>query len=230
MSYKSNLMSYLNNTNVNDEAIKIQDTELGSRLSLIQPNDEEVMSIDLVTRQISNVSTFRNVIVKGDHLAETIFFVVDRYADGLDLSQHKCLVKYINANNDYGESEVFVSDLLEDTIKFGWTLDNKITRKEGKVAFTIQFETIHNGVQYQLQTQPATLTVTEGLNVESTITNDDNTLYERLLTIVQQVSVTVQNFDTSIENKQEKLTAGEGIAIENNVISVSYPDGDLGRY
>lgn len=230
MSYKSNLLDYLHGTNVNNEAVRVQDTELGSGLSNVQPITEEVMSIDLLTRQINNLSTFKNIIVKGDHLAETIFFIVDRYADGLDLSQHKCYVKYINAMNRYGESEVFVAELLDTTIKFGWTIDNNITIKEGKVVFTVQFETVRDGVQYQLQTQPSTLTITPGLNVEGTIPEDDKILYLKLLSEVQELSNTVSKYDTLIEDKQDKLTAGEGISITDNVISVSYPDGDTERY
>lgn len=191
MSYKSNLLSYLNGTNVNDEAVKEQDTTLGSGLSSVQPLEEGVMSVDITTKKITIPSSFHNVIVEGDHLSETIFFTIGRYADGLDLSQHKCIVRFVNAGNEYGESETYIAELSENTIKFGWTLDNKITRYKGMVSFTIQFETVNEGIQYQWQTQPANLTVVDGLNVEPTISDDEHTLYERVLAIMQNLSTNV---------------------------------------
>lgn len=229
MSYKSNLLDYLHGTNVNDEAVRVQDTELGGGLSDVQPLEEGVMLVDITTKKITIPSSFKNVIVEGDHLSETIFFLIARKADGLDLSQHKCLVRYVNAGNEYGESEVYVAELLEDTIKFGWTVDNKISRFKGSVFFTIQFETVRDGIQYQWQTQPATLTISEGLNVESTIPEDDKTLYQRLLMLIQNVSTSVGSLsDLTTENKNNLISAINEVNVISGVSNddTSMSEGD----
>lgn len=43
------------------------------------------------------------------------------------------------------------------------------------------------------------------------------------------IGVDIENV-SGIENKQNKLTSGEGISIINDVIFINYPDGDIGRY
>lgn len=55
----------------------------------VTPKYETVFNVDLNSRKIEVPSHFRNLATKGDHKAETIWFALDRYFDGKDLSQEK---------------------------------------------------------------------------------------------------------------------------------------------
>ena len=50
------------------------------------PAEEPVFNVDLNTRKIDVPVHFRDLATKGDHKAETIWFALDRYFDGKDLS------------------------------------------------------------------------------------------------------------------------------------------------
>lgn len=62
--------------------------------AILLPSDENIYEIDLNSR-IINAPEFLSV--KKDHAAETIYFLVDRFYDNMDLANTACVVQYINA-------------------------------------------------------------------------------------------------------------------------------------
>ena len=104
---------------------------------------------------------------------------------------------FINAGNEYGESEVIDLTSDENTIKFGWAIDNYVTRYSGIIQFTVQFETEDKGIQYQWQTTPAKLTILAALDIESTITDKDDVLFR---TLSNQI-IALQQQIASLENQ-----------------------------
>lgn len=65
------------------------------------PLDEELFEIDLNNRSITVPEHFakNGVAVTGDHLAEFLFFRVDRYFDQTDLSTCECRIEWMTAGN-----------------------------------------------------------------------------------------------------------------------------------
>ena len=74
----------------------IQDANYPSQALLI-PKDEFIYEIDLNTRTIKAPNYLG---VEKDHVAETIFFITDRFFCGIDLANTSCLVQYVNAKGE----------------------------------------------------------------------------------------------------------------------------------
>ena len=164
-----------------------------SAVTLIaQDNDEPTLTIDSNLRKITVPQQLYNIGVAGDHLCEEIFFECPRYFDGNDLSEHNCIIRFINAGKEYGESNITNMTVNEDLLIFGWKLDNSVTRYNGVISFTVQFETIKDGIQYQWQTTPAQLNILAGLNIEQTITEKDDILFRTLINQVNDLQKSVE--------------------------------------
>ena len=67
-----------------------------SKISL--ENEQDLIYVDLDKREMTlppNLSTF--MAIAGDHRSETVYFIVDRFFEDVDLSHLSCAVEYINA-------------------------------------------------------------------------------------------------------------------------------------
>lgn len=118
--------------------------------------DEPVYDINTTTRTIS-VPEFLGV--EKDHCAETIYFRIDRYVDYMDLTSTACMITYINADGETGLYIPRFYDVFtesdQDKILIPWVLDQRVTKKEGEIIFTIKFfKTIVEQIPDQLQSQP----------------------------------------------------------------------------
>lgn len=196
MDYRSKLLN---------EAMKeIQSSgknPISNNVSLLMsdPESEPVIQIDSDLRKITIPDELKDIAVAGDHLSETVYFTCPRYFDGNDLSEHKCIIRYINAGNEYGEADVIDLTSETDTIKFGWSLDNYVTRYSGSISFTVQFETVDDTVKYQWQTTPAELNILAALNIEETITDKDDTLFRTLSNQVATLQEKVKLFEEKMD-------------------------------
>ena len=198
-----------------------------SAVTLIaQDNDEPALTIDSNLRKITVPQQLYNIGVAGDHLCEEIFFECPRYFDGNDLSEHDCIIRFINAGKEYGESNITNMTVNEDSLVFGWKLDNYVTRYSGVISFTVQFETAKDGIQYQWQTTPAQLNILAGLNIEQTITEKDDVLFRTLSNqvndlqkSVEQLKIQVSMID-SLKSQVDKLSADVKYLQENVVYTL----------
>ena len=154
------------------------------------PNAEKIYNIDLNTR-IIDAPEFLGI--NKDHKAETIYFIVDRYNDYMDLSQTCCAITYINANKKGHQYMVPFYDIYtyakEGKMLLPWNLDANVLESKGPVQFAIRFYKIGTSINdngaaekvlvYNLNTLPATSVVKEGMEVSKF----ENTSY--LLTATQ---------------------------------------------
>lgn len=190
MIYKSKLLN---------QAINVDNSIPAISPLMVEPENEPVIEINADLRHITIPEELKDIAVTGDHLCETIYFSCPRYFDGEDLSNHSCIIRYINAGNEYGECDVVDITTENDRIKFGWSIDNKATRYSGIIKFTVQFETISDSVEYQWQTTPAELNILPGLNIESTITDQDDVLFRSLTRRISALEEKVTEFDITIQ-------------------------------
>ena len=198
-----------------------------SAVTLIaQDNDEPTLTIDSNLRKITVPQQLYNIGVAGDHLCEEIFFECPRYFDGNDLSEHDCVVRYINAGKEYGEFNVTNMTINDDSLLFGWEIDNYVTRYSGVINFTVQFNTVLDGIKYQWQTTPAQLNILAGLNIEQTITDKDDVLFRTLSNQINNLQTSVEQLKTqilmidSLKSQVDKLSADVKYLQENVVYTL----------
>lgn len=86
--------------------------------AILLPSDENIYEINLNTREI-NAPEFLSV--RKDHAAETVYFLVDRFYDNMDLSQATCIIQYKNAA---GEEHVFPVPFYDVTTFNNSIVDN----------------------------------------------------------------------------------------------------------
>ena len=155
---------------------------------------EPVFDVDLNTREIKIPTQFRNLAVYSDHKAETIWFVVNRYFDGVDLYHKRVAMQYVNALgeegldildtydfNDAGDGQIDVFDstkhqrIEKNELLIAWKLDYAVTKASGPISFSIRFFEVDNNapsvLSYNLTTRPASVNILNGLYVTENATS-----------------------------------------------------------
>lgn len=140
------------------------------------PTTEARFEIDTNTRKIKIPADFSFLGVRNDHKAETIYFEVDRYFDNVDLSQHTCIIQFINkgSNNAIKSGTYVVNqmdiDSIDGKIIFGWELEKDCTKYSGDITFSVRFYTTEAGnLIYSFNTLTATSRILDGLEVEEIV-------------------------------------------------------------
>ena len=148
------------------------------------PLDEPSFAIDANSRHIEIPGDFKKngLAVIGDHLAEVIYFSIDRYYDTWDLleSGMHAMVQWVHVSGgkelEKGISPITEIDgtiLVNDRkILLGWPIDNSITQNAGTIKFSVRFykfESVdgENHLVFNMNTIPTTIEVKNGLNFMS---------------------------------------------------------------
>lgn len=224
MAFTSSLLSKAAEYQAVDNASS--SNQYGISLMMAVPEDEPVIEIDSDLRHITIPDELYNIGVAGDHHCETIYFRIPRYFDGADLSSHDCIIRFINAGNEYGEENVCNVEIFDEYIKFGWLIDRRATRYSGVIEFTVQFETIDD---YQWQTVPAKLNILAGLNIEATITDRDDILFRSISNqiydiqnLLDSLSIKTNTDSSLLSSLIDRVTALENEVsyLKNNVVYV----------
>lgn len=126
--------------------------------------------IELNSRNITPPVEFRDFLgVAGEHMAETIYFEVDRYFDDVDLTTTNIIIEYVN---DDGDARIFPAVLQDWTtnpghIRFAWVPGNEATKTAGSLKFAVRFYSVDQTERiftYNLQTRPYEATVIAGMS------------------------------------------------------------------
>lgn len=143
------------------------------------PSAENIYNIDASTRE---VDAPKFLSVEKDHKSETVYFIVDRYVDYMDLATTCCAITYTNVTA--GISRIYhvpFYDIYtyadERKMLLPWCLDANVAAKRGKVEFAIQFYKVgeapdeENGgtkkvLTYSLNTIPAKSEVRAGMEIK----------------------------------------------------------------
>lgn len=86
--------------------------------AILLPSDENIYEINLNTREI-NAPEYLSI--RRDHAAETVYFLVDRFYDNMDLSQATCIIQYKNAA---GKEHIFPVPFYDVTTFNNSIVDN----------------------------------------------------------------------------------------------------------
>lgn len=157
--------------NIEDFFGHIEDIrELSDGKFLRLPLDEPLFEIDANTRRIEVPAEFRanGVAVLNDHLAETVFFSIDRFFDYMDLGSTTIYINW-KMNQESGRTQNFIlsKDIIPGSLVFGWPIDKLVTKKSGTLQFAVEFnKTDSSGLIYRFNTLASTVTIKEGLVVD----------------------------------------------------------------
>lgn len=175
----------------------IQDTNKPS-IAVLMPSDEKIYNIDLSTR---SVETPRYLSIEKDHFAETIYFLMDRYYDGVDLSNTTGIVQYINAKKESHIYAIPFYDIVtfEGKILFPWCIDGAATKKAGDIKYSFKFYNTFKDkddnvlFSFNLNTIPSTSKILTGLDVDKE--------KEEYKGLASQIEKALEDFD--IANSQD---------------------------
>lgn len=150
------------------------------------PLDEPMFEIDANTRKIEVPNEFKSngLSVQGDHLAETVYFVIDRYFDYMDLSNTDVTINW-KMGAEAGKTDKFTmsADVIPGSIVFGWPVNNVVTRKSGTLTFAVEFTRKDNQgkVLYDFNTLAASINIKDGLVIgDVEVVNLDNDILAAL--------------------------------------------------
>lgn len=150
------------------------------------PLDEPMFEIDANTRKIEVPNEFKSngLSVQGDHLAETVYFVIDRYFDYMDLNNTDVSINW-KMGAESGKTDRFTmsADVIPGSIVFGWPVNNIVTQKSGALTFAVEFcrKDGQGNVLYDFNTLAASINIKEGLIVSDVeVVNLDNDILAAL--------------------------------------------------
>lgn len=141
----------------------------------ISSNDDiQLYNIDLSTREIESP---KFLSVETEHRAETIYFLVDRYYDSMDLANTTCIVQYQVENEFYIYPIPFCdvisfNDPKDPKIVLPWNISGLVTQHSGVVTYALKFYVIEGDLDsedaemyYCLSTLPAQSTILSSLSL-----------------------------------------------------------------
>ena len=176
--------------------------------TIILPSNKQLYNVDLNTREIDGPETLS---VQSDHYAETVYFLVDRYYDNMDLAQTNCVVQYTINGNSYVYAVPFCdTTTFEGKIIIPWTISASATQTAGTVKYFIRFylidktSVINSNTQeydpsgaefsYSLSTLLSSSKVLKTLSTEDFIAEDkDYQIPERYFEFVNYLNTAIDN-------------------------------------
>lgn len=166
-------------------------------------DEENFFLIDANTRKITVPKSFvdNGIAVKGDEVAEILYFKIDRYFDMDDLGEKQVYIQWrAPADKDGNRKEGVSIPWVVDTrirpgyVIIGWPLASELTEQAGKMEFSVRFYTIPeegdqaNKLLYSLSTLTATADIKEGLNynlekiaIDGSAVGSDDLIINRLV-------------------------------------------------
>lgn len=163
-------------------------------LALI-PRKEKTYEINLNTRI---VETPEFLSVEKDHASETIYFLVDKYYDYMDLSTTICVIQYINAAGEVKIYPVPFYDVqtygAEQKMLIPWSISAGAAAAAGTVKYALRFYRLNEtgtAFEYNLTTIPTTSKILHGMDAQA-LAPDDYALsvsqYDYLLSRIEAIS------------------------------------------
>lgn len=168
------------------------------------PLDEPFFEINANTRGITVPGELSQIAVRGDKLAEIVFFRIDRYYDAVDLNTRHIYIEWELPDGTKGISRDFLRDAQseKDKLIFGWAIGEELTKQVGTIRFAVRFvewfdvaeggvnernesvDKAQSGTQmlYSFSSLPATVSVVESLNYSLFEDDEALRLYNTLIT------------------------------------------------
>lgn len=143
--------------------------------AILLPVDEKIYNIDLDNRSIEAPEFLS---LQTDHYAETVYFLVDRYYDNMDLADTICTVQYQNEKDKDGRIYLvpffdITTYKKENKILIPWQISGEATRNAGTITFSVRFFKLNDFAEdgkkdyiYSLNTKPAVSKILYGMDID----------------------------------------------------------------
>ena len=146
-----------------DKMVEIESLDVPDRI--IDFKTEPYFKVNLNTREVTVPADFRELAVYGDHNAETVWFAIDRWFDGVDLTTKVAGIQYENEIgdkallkfdykeiiNDDGDADKTESD--KPVIMLGWKIPYDVTKVLGQLTLSLRFYEVADGeLKYNIGT------------------------------------------------------------------------------
>lgn len=147
-------------------------------VAVLLPSSERIYEIDLHKREIESPEFLS---VQTDHYAETIYFMIDRYYDNVDLTELVGVIQYITPSGlrriypiPFYDIQTYKSFIqLEEgeekpKIIFPWCIDGAATRDAGEIKYSLRFfkvDPVKKELLYNMSTLPAKSKILYGMDV-----------------------------------------------------------------
>jgi hypothetical protein len=159
-------------------------------LALI-PNREKIYEINLNDR---TVETPEFLSVEKDHASETVYFIVDRYYDYVDLSQMICAIHYVNAA---GQARIYpvpfydVQTYSKDRkMLIPWNIGAGATAAAGTIKYSIRFYRLNElgtAFEYNLNTLTMYSKILHGMDAQALAPEDFTFSQDQFSLLVQMI-------------------------------------------
>ena len=155
-------------------------------------------AVNIAGRKIEAIK--EEVSVQGENHSQYIEFIMDRYYDGIDISEQTLAIHYEvgDASDEDAPINVYKNDMQ---IKFGWVVENSLTQHATTVEFCIWARgTLADGNAYVLKTLPQKYEIQRGLTIAGGIIEPSNNWYTQFaLTMDEKVSQASESADRAVQ-------------------------------
>lgn len=206
---------------------RLQQYELKSFYS-----DDDV-PINIEGRAIGDLS--ENISTIGENNSQYISFIMDRYADGVDLSGMLIQVQYELEDGSGSTGRPVNAYASDEQIRFGWAIPDVITQKEQTIRIIVFCTgTLTDGQTYILKTRPVTYTTEYTLSTGGTIPKPDedwylqfvNVLNEKVVQAADSASVAIEA-SSRIEDIYSDVSASKDVV--ENLASIAQESATVAR-
>ena len=142
------------------------------------------VSIDLDNRVIGDLS--ENVSTEGENNAEYISFIMDRYHDGVDLSNMLIQIQYELEDGSGSIDGVVNAYMNDDQIKFGWVVPPAAAQVDAVIKIMVFCTGTLGAKTYTLKTLPMEYTIHSTLETGGSIPQPDENWYLQFANTMQQ--------------------------------------------
>lgn len=175
-------MALLNEQSFLDLLLSVQEHSR-TMICTVPTDPTKIVNVNLETREIELAKSayYSFLSVRKEHYAETIYFRVPRYFDGVDLMSMALVVEYVNAKGNSYVSPILVRDIATEPgyILFGWNLHGNATEAAGNLQFALRFFNVNSQSRelcYSLRTKPAVGKILYGVQNYSDTPNSEEGL------------------------------------------------------
>ena len=195
------------------------------------PLDEPFFEINANTRGITVPGELSQIAVRGDKLAEVVFFRIDRYYGAIDLNTRHIYIEWELPDGTKGISRDFLRDTQseKDKIIFGWAIGEELTQQVGTIKFAVRFvewfegedshrddrdiaaDVANTGAQilYSFSSLPATVSVVDSLNYSLFENDEALKIYNTAITNnnIGTMILYLEDSDSDVEGETSPLKA-----------------------
>jgi len=100
-----------------------------------------IVDFEIINRDINPKIELKDIVVEGDSNSKKFYFEINRYFDGVDLSQCNIEIGYKNADGktDYSQGYLYEFDTSGNKFTFYWIVPSSVTVQSGIVSIFIEF-------------------------------------------------------------------------------------------